>query len=644
MQIYRDQVKILDFLFDSEEPISGVVMSNMLNYGQKTLKKEIDILNNMCTKNGFEIQSIAGRGYKIRVYNKSLYEEFKTHVLDKYNLHRLYRNFSSERMHYIIRQLLINNNIYIQDIANDCGYSESTINRDMNNLKSRLAEYSLTIKNHTNKGMVLYGDEWNKRLALINEEYLFRVFQSTYCFEKDWEFDQAFYYSEGLKNQMRLVISKVLEKRNYSISYSALSSVANMVILTITRNKYSDELNFEFFSNKEYDLEKEIINEVIKNIPIIYSHDFSQTEILAIAAFLASGRVLRYNEYSKLGNHKKIKNYVEGFVQLLNSKIKIDELDLTQLKKDLCCEIYHLKKRTDIGIHATHHDNNQFTSDGIVFLDMCALLYEYLSKNTDIKCLPRDVVNFYYIFSNLKKEVDKVYRKKVVVVMREGYYAARDISNKFNRMSGEENIDVIPINFIELKNIDIKKIDCIATNIDNLVKLYPDKYVADVHYFRNFSAVKKIVKEILCREIHFKKNIFKKEDIYYAKKINDINGVYDYVENVILQNFKNKEEYIMQLKNKEKIFSFRRNNQIALFNTIGDILGKSFIKIIVLDKHFKLSSGAIRYIVVYNVKNTRIDEISLYGNFIGNLFRTKELILINDRDTDYETLSKIMYG
>lgn len=644
MQIYRDQVRIFDFLFYLEEPVSGLVMSNMLNCGPKTLKKEIDILNNICVKNGFEIESVVGKGYRIKVYNKALYEEFRRYVLDKYNLQRLYRNFSSERMHYIIRQLLINGSIYIQDIAIDCGCSESTINRDMNKLKERLAEYSLITKNHTNKGTVLYGSEWNRRLALINEEYLFRTFENTYHFKKDEIFNQLFHYSKGLKNFLRQLLTSSLETRGYLVPYSMISGVSNMIILTITRSRFSNDLSTIFSSCSSFELEREIIKEVIKDVPQIYSHDFTDTEISAIAAYLASGRVFRFSEFLRVKNHQQIEAYVEEFIQLLNSRVKIDCLDLTQLNMDLCCEIYHLKIKTDFNLHTTRHDINQFINDGIFHLDMCALLYSFLSEKTGIRCIPNDVAHFYYIFSSLRAECDRVYRKKMIIVMREGLYAARAIAEKFKKMSGEGNIDVVPTSYIDLKKTDMNGIDCIATNIDALSNYYPGKLMADVHYFRDPSRVQKIVKQIMCSEECFRKNYFKKEDIHYTEEINSIDELYDYLKENILLDGDDKEEYISQLKQKESIFSSQRVNQIILLNTIGDILGRSFIKIIVLDKCFEFKNSPMRYIVVYNIQNPRVDKYYFYSSLIANLLHTRKLILIKDRDSDYETLSDIMYG
>ena len=56
MGLYNDQAAILAYLFNSREPVQGSLISTKLNISLKTLKKEIDYLDEICRDNGIIIR------------------------------------------------------------------------------------------------------------------------------------------------------------------------------------------------------------------------------------------------------------------------------------------------------------------------------------------------------------------------------------------------------------------------------------------------------------------------------------------------------------------------------------------------------------------------------------------------------------
>ena len=131
MNLYRKQATILVNLFSSDEPINGVLLSQRSNVSLKTLKKEIDEINEGFSDKGFAIVSRTGLGYEIEVHEPVIFNEFKNETKAMFYRNEFFRNSQADMIHYIIRQVLVKDNTYINQIANDCFCSISTVNRCM---------------------------------------------------------------------------------------------------------------------------------------------------------------------------------------------------------------------------------------------------------------------------------------------------------------------------------------------------------------------------------------------------------------------------------------------------------------------------------------------------------------------------------
>ena len=81
MELFNNQVSVLNVLFNHDTPVNANIIASMINSSLKTVKKEIDDLNVICLENGCEIISYPGSGYAMEVYDRDRYNAFADIIL-----------------------------------------------------------------------------------------------------------------------------------------------------------------------------------------------------------------------------------------------------------------------------------------------------------------------------------------------------------------------------------------------------------------------------------------------------------------------------------------------------------------------------------------------------------------------------------
>ena len=646
--LYRDQALLLNALFLAGKPVSGLVLCEKVRYGVKTLKKEINYINSICTKNGCFIDSITGVGYYMVVTDEGKYTSFRERVENLYRWNQYYGNAQSERIHYIIRQLLSLHQVFIQELADLCHCSESTINRDMRGVKDRLRNYGLNISNHTNQGIYLIGSEWNIRLALINECYIYDNFDRVEFFESEKSFDAMIFASGTFARMVREKLDQILMADQDYLQYQMTLKMSRMVILTMTRRRYADGLEDfrDQFDRLNTEREEAIVSEVFSQLPSLSKVALSDIERKALAIYLKANRIYKMNEFiNECPDREEIITIVDGFLDYLSQRIDLSRMDTSVIRKDLCCELSRLKYCCMFNIHLNDSDVNNYRQDGLFNLDQCSLLYQYLRDHTEIECTTTDIIQFYYIFAFLSSKRSDSYKNRILVVSKDGFYCSRSIARQMANMSNLKNLELVPLEYLRIREVDLSEYDCIATDIGELKDKYPDKLVLDIGYFRREEQIRNFLNRIIMPHRKFRESILKKDDMISLEGEWNMASFYRYIEDEILEDGDDKQLYMSVLKRKNEIFAPTRKNNIAIFNTPYDVLGRSFMKIIHI--HYGLTVGNSgsnsTKIILYNVGSKDINEWLSYSEMVAKLLHDDEFILSGNRDDDYQLVEKIIY-
>ncbi|MBE6125540.1 MAG: HTH domain-containing protein [Erysipelotrichaceae bacterium] len=645
MELFNNQVSVLNVLFSHETPVNANIIASMINSSLKTVKKEIDDLNVICLENGCEIISYPGSGYVMEIYDRERYNSFARMVKSQSNRNLFYQDSQDERVHFIIRCFLAKKNISIYELMDWCNCSESSIRRDIKKVRDILKNHKLSLVNHTNKGTSLEGDEWHIRLTMLHENYYYIFKNKVYFEERETDWERLFLSTDSKLETLQNVIETVIHKHGFVLSYDALKRFTVMAALSITRKSYASLLvTSRKLTDVNIEEEKALIRDIHDGFPYWRNSELSSRDEMYLSIFLKSVRLVRFHIFTQMPEKDMIQKIVDGFFLQFRRLFDLEGRDINVLYKDLCVGTYNLYYSALLDNHVIAANVHQQMVDGLLILDMCYAYYKYLKMETDINCLPYDVSYFYYMFLNFTSRQQGINRKKILVVADGGFFYSRTIANVLNRKNTNYFIEYVPMEYINLKNIDVREYGGIVSDILGLEKQYPDLPLFSLSFFRSQKAIDRMGLAFAISEKEFRR-VFTRSDVYYTDKIHCEEDIRTFVkENIPLSSEEKEELFLQKAFDKNSIYGGTRNNNCYLINSVLDYLDKSFIKIICLKEAILVDGKIVNKIVMYNVKGRSIMARSNMSGRVGALIHSHDTYISFDRDRDYELLADIMYA
>ena len=645
MELFNNQVSVLTVLFNHETPVNANIIASMINTSLKTVKKEIDCLNLICQDYGCEIISYPGSGYAMDIYDRDLYSSFVDTVKGMQTRNLFYQDSQDERVHYIIRCFLTRRNVSIYELMDQCSCSESSIRRDIKLVREVFRQFKLSLVNRTNKGTSLEGDEWHIRLAMLHENYYY-IFKSKVYFkdrETDWE--KMFLSDDRKLENLEKVIETVIQKHEFILSHDAFKRFSVMVALSITRNRHAALLTINSrLSEVDIEKEKEVIRDIYASFPYLRHSELSVQDEIYLSVFLKSVRLVRFNIFVQMPEKNMIQRIVDGFFLELRKVYDIEGRDITVIYKDLCVGTYNLYYSSLLDNHIIASNVHQQMKDGLLILDMCYAYYRYLKEETDINCLPYDVSYFYHVFLNFTSRQNNIQRKKILVVADGGYFYSRTQASVLNRKNSNYYIEYVPIEYMNLKKVNISDYCGIVSDIPALKDEYPDIPYFNLSFFRSQKAIDRMGLAFSITEKEFR-DIFTEDDLYYTDEISSEQDIVSYVQkHISITDREHDDLFLQEAMEKNSIYGGTRTNNVYLLNSIVDYLGRTFIKIICLKEAIVIDNSIVNKIVLFNVKgNSLFDRANISGR-IGFLIHSHDTYISFDREKDYKLLADIMYS
>lgn len=220
-----------------------------LNITDRTLRTDINSLNDLIHSEDIEIQLIRGKGYQLFSQSNdssSIYMIQKEILSKRTETERL--DSSEDRLFYIVRKLLYATKpIPIETISETIFVAESTIYSYLKPIRALVKKYNLRLKNRTNLGLSIEGNEIDKRRLITNvlvehnfTEYISgyteieqKLFQDIELEKINYIFDYYFgnfiteitdFKRKNILFHIALCISRC--KSNYSLKLDTINKVA----------------------------------------------------------------------------------------------------------------------------------------------------------------------------------------------------------------------------------------------------------------------------------------------------------------------------------------------------------------------------------------------------------------------------------
>ncbi|MGL5356418.1 MAG: BglG family transcription antiterminator [Cetobacterium sp.] len=451
----KRELGILKYIIKYKGQISYKILSEHLYINERTIRYDIDKINQILKKNNHpQIEKIE-KG-QISYTNLSILLS----VIDKFIKNIDITEYKDE---IVLFKVLFLERINLKNIEEELGISRTSVKNILKIIKEDLKTNKLKLEIEIQKGLILTGKEENIRKAQM--KFIFKYSKDIYL---TTILEQ--YYIEIDQKKIEKFLNLVIDNTKHIISDEPYTNLYNYILIVIDRLKkekqiFEVENQFFFEGLKEY----KIINQFLNILENEYKLKIPSDEVVRLTDyFLGSHYYSSENSSYQYWIEIDIiaKKIIKIFSENMGVNLSRDKVLLKGIVNHLKPTIHRLK-------------NKQILENSILkeFLKLYKPIF--IGTQKSIKPLENfinleiteDEIAFLAIhFKAALDRTNKLENRKnnILVVCSSGYGTSKLLSQQINENFEVNIVEVIP--FYKLKNYSLENIDLIigTINIDEI--------------------------------------------------------------------------------------------------------------------------------------------------------------------------------
>lgn len=333
----------LNEIFDyvrQDNIVSASQLSSLLNITDRTIRSDVQAINEVLNEHGAQIKLKRKAGYYIEVIDQDKYNTF-LHSIKQTRVSNLELDSSQDRIKYLLNLLLYSDEyMTLDDLADNIYVSKNTLQNYIKTLKNIFSKYNLEYISKANVGIKIIGNEDDKRKCLVENVLSYNFQNYVTGFTKDeytlFEGIDLDLLKQIISNKLRLAHIKTndFNFKNLIIHFALMISRIQFDCYINTNNSINIDNNYNDFINdialeientfditisegeKKYiyshlvantqlnDLAnndnkiKELVNALLNNIYLDYNFDLRKDEILSHDLFLHFNSILNTKSFA----------------------------------------------------------------------------------------------------------------------------------------------------------------------------------------------------------------------------------------------------------------------------------------------------------------------------------------------------------
>ncbi|CEN80731.1 BglG family transcription antiterminator [Paraclostridium sordellii] len=560
----KRQLKIIEILKNSTEPINSKALATDIGCSTKTIQVEVKNINSTLEK--VKIDSIRGMGYKLVGDIKSV---------DKLENNTNYNDM--DRISYILKQILTlykNKTLKLENLADDMYVSLSTIKNDLKEVKDILKDYNLKIISKHKLGISLDGDIEDLKRCILESNIKY----------KDLSLEGFFtdYVKLNIGN-IRLEILNNLQKENIILTDYEFNNIFNYILISLSIEE-----------NKDY---KSYTKDYITN----YQNKF-----------------IKENNKE---NKEKILNSIEKFTKNLKLATSIDLSNDRVFKEYLYRHIKSFCIKKDFGVNNQSIVANEIKLKYPFAFELATIAKTTLEKDLELEIDENETANIaIHIGGALQRSHENINEKslKAIIVCASGVGTSMLIKAKLEAKFDKkiEILKVIPSYLIDY--VKVLDVDFIIATVPVNIKDIP---VINVSPFLDDKEIKIIEKFLDTGKIYYNINlseIFNKELFFTDLDFDNKFDVINYMSNILLQKDYIDEEMKNSYIDREKIATTEIGNMVAIPHGAKGKVFKNAVAIGILKNPIPWEIGQVRLVVMLCLQK---ESILNYEDLFSNIYK-----------------------
>lgn len=628
-------ISIQLYFTNNSKIITSEELSALTRVSSRTIKKDIQQINDSLKRNGAEIISKKSEGYFLEVNDQVKFESYKT----KLEMIEYYRTHDFEfadylRLSVIIRILLMTEEKYyvkMEDLENVLLISKSTLQKDMQKAIRFLESYHINVVSKPNYGTKIIAEEKDIRMAMLSV-YGFSLADMGYSYVDEPFFDQ---FICDKFEAIRKIVLDILRESKYTLRDEIPNGLIHYLVLSKNRLnlgyphiKFTDGETTCIDNTNQMKISKRI-SEELKD----YGFQMTKNETRMITVYLMinhdySIKEINSNNYgnlaSKISNlFQQVKKYIGEHWDIKETAAYIDEYLFSIISRITIRKYFNMLPYGNL----LGENRDQNIQHNQLELKLAFILVRWLEDKEQFLINSKEYLSFAFCLSKMINQIFFNYNKlNVVTVSPLGIKYANILVENINNYLGKYISKNEAMELYEIRGERMKDIDLVL--FDNNLLTY---YNYDIPYYNlndsNLSGLQE-----------------------YLRRGYDINQYCDYlckcIETFEHFDLSNREAWFEMLSFKhcvdtqtakalisyfqrsEEKYSYAKSNSIVLLFAENQYVQKDIFEIYRLKERKEWSQlGSVKYILFVSFNFGKDSKLmKVVSLFIKELSKNKELL------------------
>jgi transcriptional antiterminator/mannitol/fructose-specific phosphotransferase system IIA component (Ntr-type) len=491
MELNKSCIEILQYLREKDDYVKVQELAEVYKITDRAIRYKIDKIEGFLVKNGFQyLEKQHLKGIKLNI--EAGLNEFLDSFLGEYTPYR-YVYSKEERFEFIIMKILQSKEpVKFSYFESKLCVSKNTIFKELELIEEWLNERSLKIIRKQRRGIIVEGNEEDKRKAIreitsetISTEDIVNYVKKGTVKSKinNLQFDTLFSHIDI--DFIDALIKNAEEELNREFSDEAYGSLITHITIMIKRVELDTNISIPEINLDNLKIGKEYIiaKKILRKIEVHYNIKIPEEEINYITLHLLGAKVLKtneiynINEYNPDSLHDVCKKMTEKIEKIYSvdfgiKREKVIEGLVLHLRPSIYRIKFNLKLINPLYDEIRINYNELFLNTKLVSV----YLEDFIGNKLDEHEIAYIALHFGAALKNAKEDEKKIL--KVILVCGTGVGTAKMVASQILDKFQVEIVDTVSSRTVKnLKDIEydfiISTVDIPDISNDSYIKINP---------------------------------------------------------------------------------------------------------------------------------------------------------------------------
>lgn len=633
--MYARQKEIINILIENyvkNIPVTSFTIASKLHVTSKTVQRDIQGIEKELADYRLSIDA-SNDGYRIVVQDKILLDKFLGQLVNENRLNKEnILNDKTERIHYLIGLLIFSAKpVNAEKLSKELCISRSQLSNDLKEAKDIIGNYNLILYTKGHSGLIIKGDEINKRLCLLREKINIRHYNKQYNLLID-------------RNKINKVLEDVLKKYPKKIPDLTIQNLILHIEVSIARilDNQIIEVENENCNEKDYIEELSLSNEIYTKLFDKLGIKANKAELVYLATNIHSKTFIDENDLINTQTNENVMMILDR----LSKKYGLNLAQKMDLRINLALHIEALLLRAKNHLLLKNVMLSSIKQNMPFSYELAVEATHALEDIYQIQ-LNEDEIGYIAVHFNIIMEDNirsKSERKLHTLLVYDG------------RLS---EAYIFKTRFKNLFNDYLVSLDCIDNLNFSKVKEQYDFYVVTKGMSKDLISPNKMVlitKELNAAdimeinrkisEIYHKKsieNLFSRNHFLGGIEFKEKSEILKFMCNIVSQEYLMSENLYEKVMTREKMGSTLFGNGVVLAHPADPFADETAIIISVLKEPVEWGNGEASIIFLVNVRRNAKDELVKFYAFIAELISREDLLESIRKKPTYDNFVSVVH-